>query len=48
MRYGETGDLYEICIMGVQPKYLQQLHDATRLMWTKISKECFQHLTMKN
>ncbi len=34
----------EICIMDVQPKNLQQLHDAIMSIWTKISEECFQHL----
>ncbi len=34
----------EIHIMDVQPTNLQQLRDAIRSIWTKISEECFQHL----
>ncbi len=34
----------EIGIMDVQPTNLQQLCDAIMSIWTKISKECFQHL----
>ncbi len=34
----------EIHIMDVQSTNLQQLHDAVMSIWTKISKECFQHL----
>ncbi len=35
---------WEIRIMDVQPKNLQQLSDAIMSIWTKISEECFQHL----
>ncbi len=34
----------EIRIMDVQPTNLQQLRDAIMSIWTKIFKECFQHL----
>ncbi len=34
----------EIHIMDVHPTNLQQLCDAIRSIWTKISEECFQHL----
>ncbi len=34
----------EICIMDVQPTYLQQLRNAIMSIWTKISEQCFQHL----
>ncbi len=34
----------EIRIMDVQPTHLQQLRDAIMSIWTKISKEWFQHL----
>ncbi len=37
-------DEREIRIMDVQPTNLQQLCDAIRSIWTKISEECFQHL----
>ncbi len=30
--------------MDVQPTNLQHLCDAFKAIWTKISKECFQHL----
>ncbi len=30
--------------MDVQPTNLQQLCDVIMSIWTKISKECFQHL----
>ncbi len=39
---GETGD--SIRIMDLQPTNLQQLRDAIMSIWTKISKDCFQHL----
>ncbi len=35
---------WEIHIMDVQPTNLQQLCDVIMSIWTKISKECFQHL----
>ncbi len=34
----------EIRIMDVQTTNLQQLRDAIKSIWTKISEECFQHL----
>ncbi len=34
----------EIRIIDVQPTNLQQLCDAIVSIWTKISKECLQHL----
>ncbi len=34
----------EIYIMDVQLTNPQQLRDAIMSIWTKISKECFQHL----
>ncbi len=35
---------WEICIMDLQLKNLQQLHDVIMSVWTKISDKCFQHL----
>ncbi len=35
---------WEIRIIDVQLKNLQELRDAIMSIWTKISEECFQHL----
>lgn len=31
-------------VKGVQPTNMQQLHDAIKSTWTKISEEYFQHI----
>lgn len=35
---------HDIHIIEVQPTNLQQMHDATVSLWSKIYEDCFQHL----